>query len=136
MATIYKRNEDQGKPKACWYIGYRDENGRQRTKKGYTDRKATRELGEKLEREARRRRDGLADPDEEKLAEQRKAPIDEVVDLYEKSLKSRRTTGKHVSLTLSRVRRLINGCSFQILADIETDAVQTCLDKLAEEEDF
>jgi integrase/recombinase XerC len=136
MATIYKRKEDKGKAKACWYFGYKDENGRQRTKKGYTDRKATHELAEKLEREARRRRDGLVDPAEEKLAEQRKAPIDEVVDLYEKSLKSRRTTDKHVSLTLSRVRRIITGCSFQILVDIETDAVQTYLDKVAKEEDF
>jgi len=136
MATVYKRREDQGKPDACWYFGYKDENGKQRTKKGYTDRKATRELAEKSERDARRRRDGLIDPAEEKLAGHRKAPIDDVVDLYEKNLKSRRTTGKHVTLTLSRVRRIIKGCDFQILSDIETDTVQTYLDELAEEEDF
>jgi integrase len=136
MATIYKRKEDKGKPNACWYYGYKDENGRQRTKKGYTDRKATRELAEKREREARRRRDGLTDPAEEKLAEQRKSPIDDIVDLYEGNLKSRRTTEKHVSLTLSRVRRIIKGCNFQILSDIETDTAQSYLDELAEEEDF
>jgi integrase/recombinase XerC len=136
MATVYKRKEDKAKPNACWYFGYKDENGKQRTKKGYTDRKATRELAEKTEREARRRRDGLVDPVEEKLAGHRKSPIDDVVNLYEKNLQSRRTTGKHVSLTLSRVRRIISGGKFQVLSDIETDIVQNYLDKLAEDEDF
>lgn len=136
MATTYKRKEDKGKPNACWYLGYKDENGKQRTKKGYTDRKATKELAEKLERDARLRREGLIDPQAEKLRDQRQAPIDDVVDLYETGLKSRRTTVKHVSLTLSRVRRIIKGCEFQILSDIETETVQGFLDDLAEEEDF
>lgn len=78
----------------------------------------------------------MIDPAEERLADQRKAPIDGVVDPYEKNLKSRRTTGKHVTLTLSRVRRVIKGCKFQILSDIDTETVQNYLDELAEEEDF
>ena len=136
MATTYKRKEDKGKRSACWYLGYKDENGKQRTKKGYTDRKATQELADKLEREARLRREGLIDPVAEKLRAQRKAPIDDIVDLYEKQLTSRRTTEKHVSLTLSRVRRIISGGKFQVLSDIETDIVQNYLDELAEDEDF
>lgn len=66
----------KGKPNACWYLGYKDEDGKQKTKKGFTDRKATKELADKLEREARLRREGLVDPVAEQLRDRRRAPID------------------------------------------------------------
>ena len=136
MATTYKRSEDKVKKKSCWYIGYKDENGKQRTKKGFTDRKASQDLAEKLEREASLRREGLVDPAAEKLRDQRATPIDEVLDLFEAAIKIRRTTQKNVSLTLSRVRKVVKGCGFQFLADLDTEPVQRFLDKYSREEDL
>ena len=134
MATIYKRKAD-GKG-SHWYFGYMDENGRQRTRKGYTDRKATAELAAQLEKDARRKRDGLIDPAAERLADQRKSSIDAMVEAYEVSLTGRKTTGKHVSLTLSRVRKVVEGCGFKILSEIETERVQTYLNTTREAEDW
>ena len=49
MATIYKRKQDQGKKRACWYIGYMDHTGIRRTKKGFTDKAETERLAVRLE---------------------------------------------------------------------------------------
>lgn len=51
-------------------------------------------------------------------------------------MKSRRTTAKNVSLTLSRVRKVINGCGFTVLSEIDTEKVQEFLDKISAEEDL
>ena len=89
-------------------------------------------MGVRLEREARLRRDGLIDPALEKLADQRQASIDEILDVYEKVLRGRRTTAKHVSLTLSRIRKVVNGCEFKILSDIAGEAVEEFLGEMTE----
>jgi site-specific recombinase XerD len=136
MATVYPRGEDKGKRKRCYYIGYKDEFGNQRTKKGFTDRKATQELGDKLEREAKLRREGLVDPAAEKIRDQRLAPVEGHLEAYEKDLTGKKNTLKHVKLTMSRVRVVVDGCEFQSLGDIKEDAVQDFLYDLQVEDDL
>src|SRR4051812_14346596 len=50
----------------CWYFDYTGPDGRRRTEKGYTDKKATEELAEKRQLEAARQRDGLPVADRQK----------------------------------------------------------------------
>jgi hypothetical protein len=67
MASVYKRGRDEKERHSPWWISYEDENGKRRTVKGYTEKRATETLAAKLEDEARMRRDGLVDTDQEKL---------------------------------------------------------------------
>ena len=59
MASVYKKNADNGNRKAAWYFSYVDEKGKWRQKKGFTDRTETEKFATKLEDEARMVREGL-----------------------------------------------------------------------------
>jgi hypothetical protein len=63
------------------------------------------QLAGKLEAEARLRRTGLIDPAQERFVERQQSPIDEHLKAFEESLDD--NTGKHVKLTMFRVRRII-----------------------------
>lgn len=59
MASIFKPTK-HGKKSRLWYYSFFDPARRKRvTRKGYTDKAATKELAERLEREAARRAEGL-----------------------------------------------------------------------------
>ena len=38
MASVFKRGRDKGKKGASWYFEYRDEFGKKRMRKGFTDK--------------------------------------------------------------------------------------------------
>jgi len=125
MASIYKRKQDTGKKRPAYYICYKDHEGEKRTKKGFTDKKETELLAAKLELEAMRRREGLIDPEEERQAERRKAPLEGHLEEFEKSLG--KTTDKHVKLTMTRIRRIVDEADFGSPADIDAESVEAVL---------
>jgi len=131
MASIYKRSKKKGER---YTIQYFDHRGKRRTKLGFTDKGLTEELAGKLELEARMRTTGLIDPLLDRFAEQKRLPIDEHLDAFKESMAD--NTGKHVKLTMTRVRRIVTGAAFEKLSDIEGEAVQTYLRKLRKEEDL
>ena len=130
MASIYKRKQDAGRKRQAWYVCYKDHEGRKRTKKGFTDKKETELLAAKLELEAMRRREGLIDPEEERQAERRKAPLQGHLEAFETSLF--KTTGKHVGLTMTRVRRIIDDAGMKTPADIDIESVEAVLFEMME----
>src|ERR1700726_3530635 len=132
MATIYKRNKR--KKNEPYSIQYIDHAGKRRTTQGYTERGLSEQLAGKLEAEARLRRTGLIDPEQERFVERQQSPIDEHLKAFEESLGD--NTGKHVKLTMFRVRRIIEGCEFQNLGDIDQEKVQTFLRQLCAAEDL
>jgi len=67
MATIYKR--DKRKKNEPYSIQYVDHAGKRRTTQGFTDKGLSEQLAAKLEAEARLRRTGLIDPEQERLVE-------------------------------------------------------------------
>ena len=134
MASIFKRSRDKKRRQSYWYVSYDDENGRRRMKKGFTDRRATVELAEKLEREVRRRKEGLVDPDEERRRDARTSPIDTHLNDFEKSLA--KNTSKHVKLTMSRVRRIVYGCEMRTLKELTAQSVEAFLLDFQSEEDL
>ena len=95
MASIYKRRQDRGKRRACWYIGYTDHRDKRRMVRGFSDKSETERLAAKLEEEARQIRQGLKSPDEPPAC--RRRPLASHVDDFETQMRSRDVTGKHVA---------------------------------------
>lgn len=127
MASPYKKKRDKGKKGACYYVDYTDEYGHRRTVKGFTDKGESKDLGLSLEKEARRRRRGLVDPQEVRAAEHRRRPIQEHLEAFERSLSD--TTVKHTKLTLSRVKLIVAGCSFTTIGEVTPELVRDFLNK-------
>lgn len=134
MASVFKLGRDKGKRNAHWYFEYQDQHGNRRMKKGFTDKWLTRQLAAKMEMESRQRRLGLIDVEQEVLAERKSSAVAKHLQDYDHSLRAKENTDKHVNLTLSRVRRIVNDCEFLILGDINADDVETCLEELREED--
>ena len=134
MASIYKRERDRNKKGAPYYVGYTDHEGKRRTRKGFTDRGLTEQLGAKLEHEVMLRRRGLIDPVQEKLAAQKKVPVEGHLHAFEKGLAH--ATPKHVKLTMTRVRRIVEGCGFATIGEIDGESVEQFLVDLRADEDL
>lgn len=122
MATIFRRSKKKHSP---YTIQYSDHQGKRQTVVGFTDKGLTEQLAARLETEARLRRTGLIDVDQEKLVETKHAPIDPLLDAFESSLGD--NSEKHVKLTLTRIRRIIGGCKIEKLAEIGPERIQSFL---------
>ncbi|MBL8826452.1 MAG: tyrosine-type recombinase/integrase, partial [Planctomycetaceae bacterium] len=136
MASVFKRKADRGKRNAVYWIQYFDHNGKRRTKKGFTDKQLSEQLASKLENDAHQQRTGLVDPQQFRLAEHRRVLMADHLTDYEAGLRRRDTTAKHVILTMTRVRRVMEGCGFATIGDIEAEPVETLLAKIRAEEDI
>ena len=128
MASVFKRKRDKARRGSYWYFSYQDERGRRKTKRGFTDKKATEELANETERQVRLRKEGLVDPDIELKKKSLVAPIADHLDAFESSLAM--NTGKHVKLTMSRVRRLVAEAEFKTIKDIEIDSIEAVLHEM------
>jgi integrase len=122
MASVFRRSKKKNTP---YTIQYTDHDGERRTVKGFTDKGLSEQLAAKLEAEARLRRMGLVDPVQERFVQTLQSDIEPHLVAFEDSLTD--NSPKHVTLTMSRVRRVIEGCESLKLADIEAEAVVTWL---------
>lgn len=101
----------------CWYISYRDWQGRRKVVKGYTDREATEAKARELERQAARRREGLLVIDPERLS----AKFEAVLDLYVADLEGRGKDSMHVYITRKRLEKLAAECNWPTPASIRLE---------------
>ncbi len=136
MATIYKRTRDKGKRRVSYWIQYRDHKGCRRTTKGYTDKALTEQLAAKLEHEAHLRRQGLIDPEQERLAAEISIPLVEQIDAYERSLRRKGNSEKHTKLVIHRIKRVMSGSGFETFADVNCEAVEEFLSEYRAEKGF
>jgi site-specific recombinase XerD len=134
VATIFKRTRDARKRHAPYWIQYLDYDGQRRTAKGFTDKGLTEQLAAKLENEALLRKRGMIDPGQEKLADQRRTPIEDHLEAFERGLED--NTEKYTTLTMSRVRRVVKGCAIETLADIDAEVVEECLKKIKKDDNL
>ena len=114
MASIYKRSRDKGKKNKPYYIQYFDHDGKRPGAKGFTDKGLTEQLAAKLENEVMLRKRGMIDPAQEQLAvrsSNRRSPSIS----RPSTARMDNTTPKHRKLTMTRVRRLVEGCGFETL---------------------
>ena len=131
MATIYKRDQDKGKKLLRGHRLHR-ENGKRRTKKGFTDKGETETLAGLIQQKVNHPREGLIDPELEKAAERRNIPIKLHVDAFERSCAN--NSARYVKLVVGRVRRVVKGCRFETISDVNEEAIAEFLNKLAKEE--
>lgn len=136
MASVFKRGRDKSRRHVPYYIEYFDHDGKRRRKKGFTDRGLTEQLAAKLENEVMLRREGLIDPEDEAAAQRKRAPIEEQLTAFEKSLSRSDNTPKHVKLTMSRVRRIVDEAGFERPADIDFESVEQVLREMLESEEI
>ncbi len=122
MATLYRRKKHKH---AVYWIQYRDHTGRRRTVKGFSDRQLSEQLAAKLESEERLKRTGLVDPEHARLKGVRAAAIEMHLAAFESSLAD--NTPKYSKLLMSRIRKLVNGCGCESLADLNPEAIRDFL---------
>ncbi|MHC4867775.1 MAG: tyrosine-type recombinase/integrase [Planctomycetota bacterium] len=122
MASIirrkYKAKDKTGKTvqrqSPYWYIDYKTAEGTRKRIKGFKDKAGTAQLAAKLEREAELAQAGVVD----KYAKHRSRPLAEHLADFKTSLLSKGTTGGHAQLTSNRIRAILEGCRFTLMADI------------------
>jgi hypothetical protein len=131
--SIFQKIKKYGEP---WYFEYRDHLGQRHRIKGFASKRRTQAKASKILHEVQLRKDGLLDPIDEKFANHRKRPLAKHLDDYESSLKARKTTAKHVRLTLSRVRKVIDGCGFKMIKDLDRIEAERFLGEAATDEGY
>lgn len=123
MAKVYKRSyrDRNGKlKKSTKYSGYVvDEFGKRQRVTLFTNRQASESEVARLQNEANRRKAGLADPLEESAAR----PLNEHINDWEKYLRSKSRSKKHPDKIVSAVRKIVSGCGFRRLPDMDSNAV-------------
>src|SRR5690606_35023190 len=76
-----------------------------------------------LEQEVMLRKRGLIDPEKERELEIRTSSLEKHLKAFEKSVSD--NTPKHIKLTMSRIRCVIDGCGFETVSDLKPEAVET-----------
>jgi len=133
MASVFKLGRNKGKKGSPWHFEFKDENGKKRMRKGFTDKGATKQLAIKLETEAELRRKGLIDVEQEQIANRKKSLVAPLLDAFKNSLTGRGNTEKHVGLTMGRIRAIVNGCEWNSVGEMKADDVEAFMFELQEE---
>jgi site-specific recombinase XerD len=134
VASIRKLSRDKGKKNRPYYIQYFDADGKRVTARGFTDKGLTEQLAAKFETEVLLRKRGMIDPAEERLLSIRQSPISEHLDAFDRSMAN--NTPKHRKLTMTRVWRVVEGCGFRTLAEMDGEKVVDWLNAVRETEDL
>ncbi len=134
MASIYKKKRDKDKKNAAWYVNYTDHSGKRRTVKGFTDRRSTEQMAAKLEHDVMLRKRGLIDPAKERERDVQESKLETHIKAFEKSLSE--NTPKHIKLTMGRIRRVVNGCTFETISDLDPEQIEAFLKQLCKEKDL
>ena len=131
MASIFKQQytvkDKEGsrirKKSQCWYIEYKDSDGRRVRRKGYKDKTATRQLADKLEREAALAEIGVVD----KYKEHRKRPLSKHLEDFKASLLNKGDTEKQARLVHNRAKAVVDNCRFIHFDDLSASRIQRYL---------
>ncbi len=106
-----------------WYIDYRNADGASQRKAGFTDRKATEQLANDLERTAEHIRSGYKPKEHESLT----VPILDHLSQFKADLLAKGTSEKQARQVHNRAKCVIEGCQFYLWSDILATKVQAFL---------
>lgn len=137
MASISRLSRDKRKKNAPYYIRFVDHQGKRRTTKGCSDRGVTQSMAARIETMVQQIRLGTADVAEldALLGKPQQDDLELLLSQFEKSLKTKGNTEKHVKLTMSRIRLVIDGCRYRSLGNINADTVEAFVADYCEKED-
>jgi len=125
MASVFKRQDKDGRKAKVWTIQYLDAHGKSRQKKGFTDKQESQRLANKLEHEAKLRRDGLIDSAAEDLANQAKRSVVSHLNEFLETVRSKGRTEKHVNLISSRIRAVLEEAEIRTPSEIKHGLVES-----------
>ena len=131
MASIFKRSKRKNEPYTIQYLDHRND---RKTVGGFTDKGLTEQLAAKLETEARLRRTGMVDPALERFAEHQESALAGLIDGFKESISEK--SAQYILHTTSRLRRIVDGCKFEKLSDIEPEPVAVFVRRLRKSEDL
>lgn len=120
MATVYKRSQDKANRRSCWYVGYKDHQGKRKTVKGFTDKAATEKLAAELEDEARQVRAGLK-PIPISISHESFA---ETLTAFRRHLENRDVGPKQVGEVTTRIQRVADACGCSTVTRIDAADVE------------
>lgn len=108
-----------------WIAAWHDHNGKRHQKStGTTDKAAARRILAKAASDAALRKSGVIDARAEAVAVQSRRPIEQQVSDWEASLDAKGNSIKRARTATSRVRKVIDRCGIECLADFEASKVQ------------
>ncbi len=113
-----------------WYIKYRDHDGQYRYECACTDKSASEELLRKRQGDALRRKRGLIDPHEERLAAQSARPIEHHLTEFETSLRAKNNSAGHTRETVSGVREALKATGTTSIREIDATRIVEYLEGL------
>ena len=128
MASVFKRGRDLVNRRVPWNFTYIDETGKRKQQKGFTDKASTEKLAMKLEEEARLVRDGLMQA--EPQPEQRIPTFQ--LEQYIKHLSQRDVSKTQLANLELRVKKVLEGCKFELITEIKAQSVEDYLAKRRE----
>ena len=100
---------------------------------GFTDKKQTQRLANECEERARRIREGLTDPAEERLREQQNRDITEHLAEYRLVVGNRSSDERHVRTTIGYIEMLIEDLGWSRIAHIDAAQTEQRLSELRDE---
>jgi len=121
MASVYKRKSAGRSGK--WTIKYTDEHGRWRTRTGFTDKDATQRLANKLEADAKLRREGVVDGRLADINAQAALPVESHLADYAAKLKAADRSPKHVATTVGYIHSIAESAEWGSVGAITADDV-------------
>ncbi len=113
-----------------WYIKYRNHDGEYRYECACTDKSASEELLRKRQGDTLRRKRGLVDPHEERLAAQATRPIEQHLTDFETSLRAKNNSAAHTRETIGGVREALKATGTTSIRDIDATRIVEYLEVL------
>jgi integrase len=123
MATVFKRG-GTGNRRGRYYVAYFDHKGRRQVRSARTtDKSAAERIAAKLEADAALRREGVIDPHLEGVSQQSRRTVESHLDDYKAKLSAANSHPRHITNTETCIRAFAEAGSFEVIADINADAV-------------
>ena len=126
MATVFRRKRTRANGSSYlekkYTIQYRGTDGKTKRKSGYTDRGKSLQLAIQLEKDASHGKQFL----------DAKLPLENHIEDFWASLNAKNRTPKYISQTVYRIKRIMDGCGFESISDIELNTILLFLSSLRE----
>lgn len=133
MARPFKRKSDRKRKDAPWYFKYKDAFGEWRTKRGCADLEETKRMANKLNDDARMRREGLVNPKDDLFKVHEQRPISDHLNDFQAMLLDKANTPKHASVTKNRAVCILEMAGANKISEIMLSKIEGALGRLREQ---
>lgn len=122
--------KDSNNPAGRYRVWYNDERGKRKFARGYTDRKLSLKLAEELEAQARRVREGLAEPGEKARKAAASVPLADHAEDWRLQMLASGDTPRHAKHQAGAALRLLTDAGARYPEDVAPEAVRLALGRM------